>query len=54
MNQNQSESRIESAEVVLHFHLKSLNWNAFMMYTYICLSLSLYKSYAGHEPQGLV
>ena len=41
MNQNQSESRIESAEVVLHFHLKSLNWNAFMIYIYICLSLSL-------------
>ena len=35
MNQNQPEWRIESAEVVLHFHLSSLNWNAFIMYIYI-------------------
>ena len=38
MNQNQSEWRIESAEVVLHFHLKSLNWNHdIYIYIYICL-----------------
>ena len=36
INQNQSEWRIESAEVVLHFHLSSLNWSE------SC------KSYAGH------
>ena len=50
MNQNQSEWRIESAEMVLHFHLESLNWNAFMMDLYIYI----YRSYAGHELQGLV